>query len=187
MPFVLLLGGARSGKSALAVEMARRSGAPVTFVATAEAGDEEMAERIARHRAERPAGWTTAEAPVAVLDAVRAAPAGRVVVVDCLTLWVANLLGRGAGAGEIRAAAGELAGALAERSGGAVVVSNEVGLGIVPASALARDYRDALGSVNATFAGRAERTALVVAGRALRLAPADEFMEGIAWPRSSRP
>jgi adenosylcobinamide kinase/adenosylcobinamide-phosphate guanylyltransferase len=182
MPFVLLLGGARSGKSALAVEIASRSAAPVTFVATGEAGDDEMAERIARHRAERPDGWTTAEAPLAVMEAVLRAPAGDLVVVDCLTLWVSNLLVRGAGRGEISAAADELAAALAERCGGAVVVSNEVGLGIVPANRLARAFRDALGSVNAAFAGRAERTALVVAGRVHELAPATDFMEGIEWP-----
>ncbi|HEY4026627.1 MAG TPA: bifunctional adenosylcobinamide kinase/adenosylcobinamide-phosphate guanylyltransferase [Candidatus Dormibacteraeota bacterium] len=187
MPFLLLLGGARSGKSALAVRIAAGSGAAVTFIATGEAGDQEMAERIARHRAERPSAWATVEAPVAVLDAVAAAPAGDLLVVDCLTLWVSNLLLGGDRGGGIVAAAGDLAGALAERAGGAVVVSNEVGLGIVPANRLARDFRDTLGSVNAAFAARAERTALVVAGRVHELTASSDFLEGIAWlPDSNR-
>ena len=94
-----LLGGARSGKSSLAVELARASEAPVVFIATGEAGDEEMAERIERHRAERPAGWTTVEEPRALADAIAATPDDACVVVDCLSLWVANTLDRGAGRG----------------------------------------------------------------------------------------
>src|SRR6185503_14956330 len=89
---VLLLGGARSGKSRLAVRLARQRGGPVVFVATGEPGDDEMAERIARHRAERPPAWTTVEEPVALRDALAAAPDGATVVVDCLSLWVANLI-----------------------------------------------------------------------------------------------
>ena len=174
---MLLLGGARSGKSALAVEIATRWGGPVTFVATGEAGDDEMRDRIARHRAERPAGWRTVEEPAALLDAVRAAPAGDLLVVDCLTLWVANVLPRG-----VVAEAARVAAALAERAGPGVVVSNEVGMGIVPDHPLGRAYRDALGSVNATFAARADRAALLIAGRLLELGPAAGFLEGIEWP-----
>src|SRR5687768_16628042 len=92
MSLVLLLGGARSGNSRLAVRLAADAGAPVVFLATGEAGDEEMADRIARHRAERPAGWTTVEEPVALRQAAADAPAGATLVVDCLSLWVANLL-----------------------------------------------------------------------------------------------
>jgi adenosyl cobinamide kinase/adenosyl cobinamide phosphate guanylyltransferase len=175
--YLLLLGGARSGKSALAVEIARRWGGPVTFVATGEAGDDEMRDRIARHRAERPAGWRTVEEPVALLEAVREAPPGDLAVVDCLTLWVANVLLRG-GAAEADPVAATLAG----RPGPGVVVSNEVGMGIVPDHPLGRAYRDALGSVNAAFAARADRAALLVAGRLLELAPAAGFLEGIEWP-----
>jgi adenosyl cobinamide kinase/adenosyl cobinamide phosphate guanylyltransferase len=185
MGYLLLLGGARSGKSALAVEIARRWGGPVTLVATAEAGDEEMGARIARHREERPAGWRTVEEPLALLGAVETAPPGDLVVVDCLTLWVSNLLL--AGAGDALAAAGEAAAALADRAGPAVVVSNEVGLGIVPRTQLARAFRDALGSVNAAFAERAERAALLVAGRVLDLAPAGRLMEEVRWPDWTRP
>jgi adenosyl cobinamide kinase/adenosyl cobinamide phosphate guanylyltransferase len=181
MPFVLLLGGARSGKSALAVRIAAASGDRVTFVATAQAGDEEMAERIGRHRAGRPGGWTTVEEPLALLDAVLSAPADDFLVVDCLTLWVSGLVERGEGEGAVLAAAGEVARALARRAPGAVVVSNEVGLGIVPANRTARVFRDTLGSVNTALASLADRTALMVAGRLHQLDSAADFMEGVRW------
>ncbi len=185
MGFVLLLGGARSGKSALAQEIARRSGRTVTFIATAEALDGEMTARIARHREQRPDAWTTVEEPVALLDRVLAAPASDLVVVDCLTLWVSNLVTRGMDGGQIVAQAGDVATALAVRAAGAVVVSNEVGLGIVPTNALARAYRDTLGAVNAAFAERADRAALMVAGRPLELTSAARFIGELRWPRSS--
>jgi adenosyl cobinamide kinase/adenosyl cobinamide phosphate guanylyltransferase len=185
--YLLLLGGARSGKSALAVEIGRRRGGPVTFIATGEAGDDEMAARIARHRAERPAAWRTVEERLALGDAVEAAPPGDLVVVDCLTLWVSNLLLSGMPAPEIDAAAAAAAAALAARAAPAVVVSNEVGMGIVPDHPLGRAFRDALGSVNAAFAARAGRAALLVAGRLLALTPAAGFLEGIEWPVSTRP
>jgi adenosyl cobinamide kinase/adenosyl cobinamide phosphate guanylyltransferase len=168
MGFVLLLGGARSGKSDLARRMGVDSGLPVTFVATATAGDEEMRERIALHRAERPAEWSVVEEPVDLLRAVTSAPSGNFVIVDCLTLWVSNLLGADRRSEEVRALGEQAAEAMAGRSG--VVVSNEVGLGIVPANALARSFRDTLGAVNASFAARAERSVLLVAGRSLELA-----------------
>jgi adenosylcobinamide kinase/adenosylcobinamide-phosphate guanylyltransferase len=94
MPLTLLVGGARSGKSTLALGRARRSGAPVVFVATAEARDAEMAERIARHRAERDAGWATIEAPVDLAGALSGVSAETCVIVDCRTLWVAHLFER---------------------------------------------------------------------------------------------
>ena len=182
MGYFLLLGGARSGKSSLAVEIARRWGGPVTFVATAGAGDEEMAVRIARHRAERPPAWHTVEEPLDLLDAVRSAPAGDLLVVDCLTLWVSNLLLSGAGA-----PAAEVAAALAGRGAPAVVVSNEVGMGIVPDHPLGRAFRDALGAVNTTFAARADRAALLVAGRLLDLTPPARFLEDFQWPAWTSP
>lgn len=166
---ILLLGGARSGKSAAALELGAASGRPVTFIATAEAGDEEMAARIERHRAERPAEWRTVEAPLALGTAVAAAADDHFVVVDCLTLWISNLMGAGRTAAQVLQEAGSVADLLRGRQG--VVVSNEVGLGIVPANELARAYRDVLGEVNAVFAGAAARSILMVAGRALELAP----------------
>ena len=174
MPFVLVLGGARSGKSALAERLAIESGDPVVFIATGEARDEEMEERIRRHREDRPASWQTLEAPVELLAAIASCSHGDFLVVDCLTLWVSNLLEKRMESGDITVAATEVAQELSHRRG--VVVSNEVGLGIVPANELARAFRDALGSVNATFAGAAERVVLMVAGRALELGRADTIV-----------
>jgi adenosylcobinamide kinase/adenosylcobinamide-phosphate guanylyltransferase len=188
MPFLLLLGGARAGKSSLAQEVAARSKAEVVVIATAEARDAEMADRIARHREARPERWTTVEAPFELLGAVQAAPPGSFLLVDCLTLWVSNLLEADTSPAAILVRAGEVAAALCARPGGAVVVGNEVGLGIVPVNELARAYRDIVGGVNAAFAALADRSGLVVAGRVHELAAATSFMEGIGWltpPRSS--
>ncbi len=165
MTLVLLLGGARSGKSRLAVELAREAGAPVTFIATGWAGDEEMAERIARHREERPPEWTTVEEPRELARALREVPAGATALVDCLSLWVANLEG-----GDAAAASEEAAAVAAGRAGLTIAVTNEVGLGIVPDNALARAYRDDLGRVNAVWGAVADEAWFVVAGRRLRLA-----------------
>jgi adenosylcobinamide kinase/adenosylcobinamide-phosphate guanylyltransferase len=154
MTLVVLVGGARSGKSALAVERAKAEGAPVTFIATGEAGDDEMAERIARHKAERPSSWTTIEEPVELHHALTSVTAGDTVIVDCLSLLVAN-----GGDGAVAA----------PRDGLTIAVTNEVGLGIVPDNALARAYRDTLGRVNAAWVAAADEAYFVVAGRMLRL------------------
>jgi adenosylcobinamide kinase / adenosylcobinamide-phosphate guanylyltransferase len=166
----LLTGPAASGKSTLAVRLAGSWDGPVTVIATAEAGDEEMAARIARHRAERPADWSVVEEPVALWEAVTTAQEDACLIVDCLTLWVANLQGAGQPPEAIVAAAVEAAEAAGAREAPAIVVTNEVGWGIVPANAMARTYRDLLGRVNRAFADVADRTLLVVAGRALPLA-----------------
>ena len=165
MTLVLLIGGARSGKSSLAVERAAGAGLPVVFVATGEAGDDEMAARIELHRQERPAEWTTVEEPVELARAVADAPGDVVLVVDCLSLWVANVLERGV----VEAAAADAARLAAARPGPTIAVTNEVGLGIVPDNELARRYRDALGRVNAIWAAAADEAYFVVAGRPLRL------------------
>jgi adenosylcobinamide kinase / adenosylcobinamide-phosphate guanylyltransferase len=165
MTLVLLIGGARSGKSRLAVERAARAGLPVVFVATGEAGDDEMAARIAQHRRERPPEWTTVEEPAELARAIAAAPGADVLVVDCLSLWVANVFERIA----VEDAAAEAARLAAARPGPTIAVTNEVGLGIVPDNELARRYRDALGRVNAIWAAAAGEAYFVVAGRALRL------------------
>jgi adenosylcobinamide kinase/adenosylcobinamide-phosphate guanylyltransferase len=164
---LLILGGARSGKSALAVRWGRAHAGPVTFVATAEARDDEMARRIARHRAERPAGWTTVEEPTAVTTAVRAADPDAMVIVDCMTLWLANVLDRTDD--DVLASALAIATAAEQRDAATVVVSNEVGWGIVPADPPTRRYRDLLGEINALMAARAQRSVLLVAGRAVAL------------------
>jgi adenosylcobinamide kinase / adenosylcobinamide-phosphate guanylyltransferase len=187
MPYVMLLGGARSGKSEFAIELATRSGSEVTLIATAEAFDDEMAERIARHRAQRPAGWSTIEEPVSLVEAARAATGGDFLIIDCLTLWVSNLIQRGEGESGIVETAAILARTLASRDGGAVVVSNEVGLAVVPANALARRFRDTLGRVNTTIAAAADRSVFMVAGRIHELTSTASFLEGIPWlaPRPS--
>lgn len=169
MSLTLLLGGARSGKSDLAVRLAASSDRPVVVVVTAEARDEEMAERIRRHRQARPPSWMTLETPLALAGAVRELGSDSFVVLDCLSLWVSNAIEAGATDDAIVAQGREVAATLARREPPAVVVSNEVGLGVVPANALARRYRDVLGRVNVAFAEAATRAYLVVAGRALPL------------------
>jgi adenosyl cobinamide kinase/adenosyl cobinamide phosphate guanylyltransferase len=169
MALTLLLGGARSGKSELSVRLAASSDHPVVVVVTAEARDDEMAERIRRHREARPSSWTTVEASVEVEHAVHELPADAFVVLDCLSLWVSNAIEAGLEDDVIVEHARRVATALAGRGAPAVVVSNEVGLGIVPVNALARRYRDALGRVNVVFAKASERSYLVVAGKSLPL------------------
>ena len=169
MPVRLLLGGARSGKSALAVRLAQSWDGPVVFIATARARDGDMADRIERHRRDRPPGWMTVEEPVALVSALRKAPADAFLVVDCLTLWVANLMEAEWPEERIEQAARDAAAALSARTAPGVVVSNEVGLGVVPATELGRSYRDVLGRVNAVFAQAADAAQLIVAGRALDL------------------
>lgn len=165
----LLLGGARSGKSALAVRLAQSWAGPVVFVATAQARDADMAGRIEQHRRDRPAGWTTVEEPVELATVLMDAPADAFLVVDCLSLWVSNLMEAGWEGERIEDAARAAVDILSARESPSVVVSNEVGLGVVPATELGRSYRDVLGRVNAVFAEAADSALLIVAGRALEL------------------
>jgi adenosylcobinamide kinase / adenosylcobinamide-phosphate guanylyltransferase len=174
MTHVFLTGGARSGKSALAIALAGSSGAHVVFLATGQAGDDEMAARIARHRSERPADWTTIEEPLRLLEAIGSVDPRACLIVDCLSLWVANLLAAGDDAEGAAVAAAQAA---AARPGTTIVVTNEVGLGVVPATPLGREYRDVLGRVNAIWAERASAAYLVVAGRLLPLLPPSEVLQ----------
>jgi adenosylcobinamide kinase/adenosylcobinamide-phosphate guanylyltransferase len=171
LSLVVLLGGARSGKSAFAARLAQAEGGAVTFLATGEAGDEEMADRIRLHRAERPAGWSTVEEPLELLTAITRVPEGDTLIIDCLSLWVANVLERG-DEDRVEDEARAAAATAAQRSGLTVAVSNEVGLGIVPVTLLGRRYRDVLGRVNSIWVDASARAVLVVAGRALPLEPA---------------
>lgn len=164
--FTVLLGGARSGKSNLAVELGRRHDGPVTFVATCPPFDGDLSERIARHRAERPA-WPTIEEPLDVAGPLQRA-AGSFVILDCLTLWVNNLLHRGDDDDAIDRLTASTVGA-ARRHGDLVVITNEVGLGVHPETALGRRYRDVLGRVNQAWVAAADSSLLLVAGRAIRL------------------
>jgi adenosylcobinamide kinase / adenosylcobinamide-phosphate guanylyltransferase len=165
----LILGGARSGKSRFAV-----AGIPsrtrVAFVATAQAGDGDMAGRIARHRAERPRGWVTVEEPFAL--ASRLAGCGRDVdhvVVDCVTVWVANLMLRGDADPDILAAGDEVAAIVARRLCDLTLVSNEVGEGVVPPTPEGVRFRDLLGFVNQRLASACDRVTLMVAGLPLTI------------------
>jgi adenosylcobinamide kinase/adenosylcobinamide-phosphate guanylyltransferase len=166
---LLILGGARSGKSRLALADLPRRGR-VTFVATAEAGDADMAARIARHRGERSRHWTTVEAPRNLVPAVSKALAGAdTVVVDCLTLWVSNLVLGGEDDASILEHAGALAALAVDPAADLRIVSNEVGLGVHPATAEGLRFRDILGLVNQRVAGAAHRVVLMVAGLPLVL------------------
>jgi adenosylcobinamide kinase / adenosylcobinamide-phosphate guanylyltransferase len=177
MPLTLLLGGARSGKSQLAVDMARGTAARVAVIATGEPRDDEMAERITRHRAQRPAGWQTIEEPVDLCRAMASVDAGACVLVDCLTLWTSNLLERECNDAEIEEQAAAAAGFAAVRGGATIAVSNEVGWGIVPVHPTARRYRDVLGRVNTIWAAASTQALLVVAGRVLPLTLANAGLE----------
>jgi adenosylcobinamide kinase/adenosylcobinamide-phosphate guanylyltransferase len=157
----LVLGGARSGKSRYAEGLITALPSPWIYVATAEAGDVEMAERIAMHRAQRASGWQVIEAPHDLAGAVAAAPAGAPVLIDCLTIWLSNRMLADA---DVAAELGHFEEALDHRVGPVVLVSNEVGFGIVPDNALARRFRDLQGRVNQRIAARVDRVALVVAG-----------------------
>ncbi len=171
----LVLGGARSGKSRYAQSLAAAAGGPVVFIATAElvsAGeDPEMAARIARHRADRPSHWKTLEAPLAVVAAVHSTES--LVLVDCVTLWISNLLyehrtlDRSSREKTILAEVEALSSALRERE--SIAVSNEVGEGIVPETPLAREFRDLQGQANQILAREASRVVLLVAGIPLTL------------------
>ena len=176
MGLTVLIGGARSGKSVLAVRAAEAHDGPVTFIATAEPRDDEMTARIARHRKTRPADWDTVEEPVDLAGAIAGAPSLACVIVDCLTLWVSNLLERGAGREDVEARSVEASKAATGRGAPVFVVTNEVGSGIVPMHPDTRSYRDLMGTVNAIFARDAEHVLLVVAGRALALSPVEEVL-----------
>ncbi|WP_413061882.1 bifunctional adenosylcobinamide kinase/adenosylcobinamide-phosphate guanylyltransferase [Sphingomonas carotinifaciens] len=169
MATTLFLGGARSGKSRLAQTAAERFAAPLIYCATGQAFDDEMAERIARHRADRDARWTTIDCPVALPAAIREAVGGAILV-DCLTLWLTNVM---LGDHDVAAARTDLLAAIGAARAPLFLVSNEVGLGLVPETPLGRAFRDEAGRLNQAVAAVVERTYFVAAGLALRLQPPD--------------
>ncbi|WP_375174872.1 bifunctional adenosylcobinamide kinase/adenosylcobinamide-phosphate guanylyltransferase [Pseudooceanicola sp.] len=156
-----LLGGAASGKSALAETLVRQTGRPLTYIATAQAFDAEMKAKIAQHREDRGTGWITIEAPLDLAAAVRQARGDHGILIDCLTLWLTNLL-----LAEMEIAEAETAffDALDQCDAPVVVVSNEVGQGIVPENALARRFREAQGRLNIRMAAKADTVIQVTAG-----------------------
>lgn len=167
LPLVLVLGGRRSGKSRWAEDWIRSTGLAPVYVATAEAKDDEMRARIARHRERRGGDWRLVEAPVELARAVReASDAGSAVLVDCLTLWLTNLL---LAERDVDEATAELRAELTARRGPVALVSNEVGSGIMPMNALARRFADAAGTLHQRLAADANEVVLVTAGLAQRL------------------
>lgn len=163
----LVLGGARSGKSAYAQRRCEDLGRSRVYIATAQAGDEEMADRISRHRADRGTGWTTIEEPIDLLKAIRqAARHADAILVDCLTLWLSNLMLEDH---PIAVARAELAEAVRQVKVPLVLIANEVGMSIVPDNALARRFRDEAGWLNQEIAAAAQEVVLVTAGLPLCL------------------
>ena len=172
---VLVLGGARSGKSAYAQRLAEAAAPERLYCATAEARDAEMADRIARHRATRGQGWTTREEPLDLVGALAAeARPGRIVLVDCLTLWLSNLMLSGR---DVEADVARLCEAIGSLPGPAVVVSNEVGLGLVPDTPLGREFRDWQGRANAAVSRASDAVVFLAAGLPTLLKPAPP----LAW------
>ncbi|KQO09222.1 adenosylcobinamide kinase/adenosylcobinamide phosphate guanyltransferase [Sphingomonas sp. Leaf242] len=180
---LFVLGGARSGKSRHAQGMAEQAaehaaaqGGDLVYVATAQAFDDEMVDRIVRHRADRDARWRTVEAPIALSEALADADgAGSVILVDCLTLWMTNLL---LGDHDIEARTVDLLAVIASMRGRAVFVSNEVGMGIVPDNALARRFRDEAGRLHQRLAAQVDSVDMVFAGLVQRwkgVSPAQSF------------
>lgn len=166
-PLTLVLGGARSGKSRHAEALIEAAAPASLYLATAEALDDEMAERIRHHRARRGARWTTREEPLDLATALsQVARPERPVLVDCVTLWLSNLLLAGRG---VDAAIAALLDTLPRLAGPVVLVANEVGLGIVPENALARAFRDHAGRLNQAIAARAQRVVFLAAGLPLTL------------------
>jgi adenosylcobinamide kinase / adenosylcobinamide-phosphate guanylyltransferase len=166
---LLVLGGARSGKSRYAQSLAEDSRLDPVLIATAQAHDAEMADRIARHVSQRKTRWAVVEEPIALADALfREAGGDRIVVVDCATLWLSNLLLQHE---NVFAATRELAQGVAQLAGPVIFVSNEVGGGIVPENPLARAFRDAQGLLNQALAEACEAVVVVNAGIALCLKP----------------
>jgi adenosylcobinamide kinase/adenosylcobinamide-phosphate guanylyltransferase len=206
---ILILGGARSGKSSLALDLAHRweatvasgSSSPaetstVTMIATAPEipGDEDLAARIRSHQNERPAHWATVEEPLDLVSALEGTePTNHAtstdagcVIIDCVTLWVNNLLWRGDTPEQVIRLAEQTAEASAQRRGPTVVVSNEVGLGIHPASSEGREFRDLLGRVNTIWASKADRTYFLIAGQVLDLKDSSSVLNEIFASREDQ-
>jgi adenosylcobinamide kinase/adenosylcobinamide-phosphate guanylyltransferase len=166
---VFVLGGARSGKSDFGMKEAESAGLARIYIATATALDTEMAERIKLHQSARGQGWETLEEPLKIAEALREASPEKAVLIDCLTLWLMNLISAGFADDEIIERTEEFCKALKECKGTVIAVSNEVGLGLVPESALSRRFRDLAGRVNQLVAEAATEVFLVAAGLPLKI------------------
>ncbi len=187
MTNILITGGARSGKSRYAQELALRSGKPVLFAATATAGDEEMQRRIEEHRRARPASWSTLEVTTHIGSQIsQKIGTAQVVIVDCITLLVSNIMGQHVDQSseqidaplieeKVNREISELVGCIHRVDASFIMVTNEVGTGLVPASQMGRLYRDLLGRANQLLAQQADEVYLMVAGLPLRLKPNRDF------------
>jgi adenosylcobinamide kinase/adenosylcobinamide-phosphate guanylyltransferase len=185
---IVVGGGARSGKSRFALARAESLGRRRAFVATAEALDGEMADRIRRHRQDRGPGFETIEEPLELAAALeRAYQTADVVVVDCLTFWVSNLLMGGASPPDLAAAFDRLVAVLQRRPIAVILVSNEVGMGLVPETPLGRGFRDAVGVLHQRLAAEADELYVGVMGQLLRLRPAPLALEPEPAPPTSAP
>jgi len=166
---ILILGGARSGKTGYALGLAAQSRGERLYIATSEPGDEEMRERIGRHRQERGDTWRTIEEPIDIHRVVREESApGRIILLDCITLWLSNL---SASSRDIDTALASLISSIQTASGPVVLISNEVGMGIVPATSLGREFRDWQGRANQRIAAACEAVTLMYAGIPVILKP----------------
>ncbi len=178
MSFVFILGGAKSGKSSAAVKYAMsyqsKNTASVYFIATATPGDEEMSEKIRRHKSERPTGFITIEEQIDLPTVISDIRQG-FVIVDCMTLWIFNLLQRGYDHDSLVLMVKELGLEMTKGRVDGIVISNDVGSGIVPADAYSRRYRDELGTANQILAGYAEKSYLMLAGKQLLLSDGDSL------------
>lgn len=172
MPLIFITGGARSGKSDLAVRLAEKSGGKVAFIATARAGDEEMAKRILLHKKSRPEEWTTIEEPIDAASAINSARGHDVVILDCLTLLLSNLMFENDNTNEpddILNKIEEVAKTASSFEGTVMIVSNEVGMGIVPDNELARKFRDIAGKANQIIASAADGVYVCFSGIPVRI------------------
>lgn len=175
------VGGARSGKSRLAEALAASTSNPVSVVVTAEPIDDEMVDRIARHKSDRPDEWQTIEAPYDLAAGIGSVDDAHTLLVDCITIWISNLIVRGDSDPAVEAAIEETLRAILAHAGSVIVVSNETGLGLVPPDSMSRRFRDIQGRVNQRLANELDRSFLVAAGQLLPLQPPEDLLP-IAQP-----
>lgn len=176
MPSYLITGGARSGKSTFAETKAKAWAVPTAFIATAIAFDNEMSQRIADHRRTRPAGWSTVEEPLHIAQSLKSLSDFETVILDCLTVWLGNTMHHQWDDEQILVEISDFVQELHLRRRNALVVTNDVGLGIVPDNAMTRRYRDLLGKVNSHVANACDHTLFFSAGRAVELSEVDRFL-----------
>ena len=167
---ILILGGARSGKSTYCIQMAKNKKGRVAFIATCEPKDLEMKKRISIHRTTRPGHWTTFEEPINIAQRVKKTGSSfKTIIIDCLTLWITNLMMKNIDAVSIERETRRILKDLKKAKADSIIVTNEVGLGIVPANSLARDFRDIAGRVNQMVAGNSSEAYFMISGIPLRI------------------